>query len=56
MHEIPDAPNKDIIKESAVVFKLQLFITALPKIRQNTPHKNKVTPKIQVNGKCPPNK
>lgn len=49
----PDAPKNDIIKESAVVFKLQLFITLRPKIRQNPPHKNKVNPKIKVNSKCP---
>ena len=52
----PDAPNNDIIKESAVVFNLQLFITTLLKIRQNPPLKNKVSPKIKVNSKFPSNK
>ena len=51
----PDAPKNDIIKESAVVFNLQLFITVLLKIRQKPPHKNKVSPKIKADSKCPPN-
>lgn len=52
----PDAPKNDIIKESAVVFNLQLLVTVLLKTRQNPPHKNNVSPKIKANSKRSPNK
>ena len=49
----PAAPKNDIIKESTVVFNLQLLVTVLLKTRQKPPHKNKVSPKIKANSKCP---